>query len=161
MNLRVTIEGKVYDLLIETSDEQTAPSSAAMPPLRLGRPASPSSQAVSTAEAAIAAKAARAKAAATEAQAAVLRVRWGAENPDEVPTPISGTVTDILVKIGDTLHINDAVAVVTADSMLAAGSRPFVGTVRSLVGGTVADVLVRPGDRVGLHQSLVRVARKP
>ncbi len=127
--LRVTVEGKAYEVLVELLDD-TGPAPAAAPALVAG----PSSLAPVSAPAAASA-------------APKLAAANGAA---EIPSPLTGKVVSIDVKVGQTLAEGAQVATGEAMKM-----NTYIYAPRA---GTVAAVLVNPGDGVEEGAPLLRIA---
>ncbi len=136
--LRVTLNGKVYDLTVEVleDDEQYVTGSNMPSPL----PPPPTSrrkaaEAPSPTGAAPAAPAAGAKAA-------------GKVDPDTILAPIAGTVQKVFVQAGT--HVEEKTPVVMLDAMK---MDTYIYAPR---GGDVAEVCVAPGDSVQVGTCLIR-----
>lgn len=132
--LRVTVEGKVYDVLVELLDEAGSPVAAAPAPV-----------AVSTPVAAPAALAAPAPVAAPQTSAPA-----AAAGPGDIPSPLAGKVVSIDVKVGQAVAEGAQVATVEAMKM-----NTYIYAPRA---GSVAAILVNPGDGVEEGAALLRLA---
>jgi biotin carboxyl carrier protein len=126
--LRVTVEGKVYEVLVELLDETGAPAPAATP-----------APAPAPTPAALAPMAAPA--------AAKPAVAGGA---GDIPSPLAGKVVSIDVTVGQAVAEGAQVATVEAMKM-----NTYIYAPRA---GTVSAILVNPGDGVEEGAPLLRVA---
>jgi biotin carboxyl carrier protein len=131
--LRVTVEGKVYEVLVEMLDDSGAALAAAPAAAPVAAPASLASMA------APAAPAAAPKSAAPAAAGA-----------GDIPSPLAGKVVSIDVKVGQTVAEGAQVATVEAMKM-----NTYIYAPRA---GSVAAILVNPGDGVEEGASLLRLA---
>ena len=132
--LRVTVEGKVYEVLVELLDEAGAPAPAA---------ASAPAPAPAPAPAALAPMAAPASAPAAAKPAA-------AGGAGDIPSPLAGKVVSIDVTVGQAVAEGAQVATVEAMKM-----NTYIYAPRA---GTVSAILVNPGDGVEEGAPLLRVA---
>ncbi len=127
--LRITVDGKAYDVLVEEIDEQDDAS----------RPA----PAASPAAASVASAAPTAPAAAAPAPTAQA-------GPGEAQrAPLAGTVVSVAVAVGDAVAENQQLCVIEAMKMKTA--------INAMRGGAVTAVLVAPGDAVEADQPLVTI----
>ncbi|MEQ9454388.1 MAG: biotin/lipoyl-containing protein [Phycisphaeraceae bacterium] len=133
MKLRITVDGKAYDVDVEVLEDGggALPASAPAPAVAAGRPAT----------APMAPKPSAPKTAA---------VPTGGGGAADVPSPIAGNVLDVKVKAGDTVAQNDVLLVLEAMKMETNVSSPRAGT--------VAEVRVKSGDAVTSGQVLVTFA---
>lgn len=133
MKLRITVEGKSYDVDVEVLDGSTggvagadsppiapAPPSAAPPP---PRPVAPPPSAPPAP---------------------------GSADSGEVRSPIAGTVTKLLVKVGDSVTTNEPLMIVEAMKMESNIASPIAGTVR--------EIGVSAGETVQAGRVLARIA---
>ncbi len=127
--LRVTIEGKVYEVLVEMLDEGAPPAPAVAP--------------ASVAPAPVAAPVA-------PAPAAPAPVRAVAVGGGDVPSPLAGKIVTIDVKVGQQVQEGAQVATIEAMMMNTYIFAPKTGRVDS--------VLVNPGDGVEEGTVLLRIA---
>jgi biotin carboxyl carrier protein len=81
----------------------------------------------------------------------------GSGRDGETVAPIAGVVTDVLVKVGDTVRLSEALLRIQATGTMGASARPLIGTLRAVGGGTVKDVLAQKGDAVAPGQVLIRI----
>lgn len=128
--LRVTIEGKTYDVLVEILDEGTA-ASASIPP-------------------AGSAPAAASAAAPAAAAAPVAPASSGVAGPDDIVSPLAGKVVSIDVKPGQAVDEGTQVATLEAMKMNTYVYAPHAGR--------VTEVVANPGDGVDEGAVLVRLA---
>ncbi|HEX8877199.1 MAG TPA: biotin/lipoyl-containing protein [Phycisphaerales bacterium] len=75
----------------------------------------------------------------------------------EVCAPVSGTVGEVRVKIGDAIKVGDSLVVLEVSKAVSTGEQPFAGSIRSLLTGTVRDVLIKKGETVKPGQVLARI----
>lgn len=140
--LRVTVDGVSYDVVVELFDEaSTGAATAPVPP-------------VIPAQSAIPATAAPAPAPATDKPAAAVPPasappKASAAGPGDVPSPLSGRVTAVVVTLGQTVKEGDHLLTLEAMKM-----NTFVFAPR---GGKIAEVGVAVGDVVEENQVLVRI----
>ena len=140
--LRVTVDGVSYDVVVELFDEtSTGAATAPVPPVIPAQPSIPA--AVTPAPAPAADKPAAPAAAASAAPGAA-----GA-GPGDVPSPLSGRVTAVVVTLGQTVKEGDHLLTLEAMKM-----NTFVFAPR---GGKIAEVGVAVGDVVEENQVLVRI----
>lgn len=123
MKLRITLEGKVYEVEVEVVDEGGAKPPGA-PPSSVASP--PASTPASAAAAPPAASAAPAPTVATDSRQCV--------------SPLPGTVLKVLVKPGERVSINQTLMVLDAMKMET--------NIPSPADGTIKNVPVSPGDGV-------------
>lgn len=126
--LRVTVDGKPYEVLVEILDEG-APAAPARP--ASVQPAHISSASVS--------------APATSAHAA-----HAASAPGDVNSPLAGKVVSVEVQPGQTVEANTQLLTLEAMKMNTYVYAPSAGAVK--------EILVQPGDAVEEGQVLVRMS---
>ena len=132
-HLRITVEGKAYDVVVEDITEDAgstfyqsasagvvAPRPAATP----GAPASPAAAPAAPAPAA-------------------------AGGPDDKLAPLGGVILEVTVKVGDAVKAGDKVAVIEAMKMKT--------VVSAHKDGKVTAVLVKAGDAVDAGQPLISI----
>lgn len=129
MKLRITVEGKAYEVDVEVLDSSAAPAGVAAP---AASPAPKSAPAPAAAPAPASAPAA------------------GSAGAGDVQSPIAGSVVKVAVKVGDSVALNDTLLVLEAMKMESNVASPIAGTVR--------EVCANAGDSVQAGQVLVRVA---
>ncbi len=138
MKLRITVEGLSYDVEVEFLDTEA-------PVLTPQAPQAASQQAAQTSRSAPPAAAPAAAPARPAAQPS------GAGSEDRVcKSPIAGTVLQVKVKPGDTVSLNQVIAIMEAMKMETNIASPVAGTVRA--------VHVSAGDAVKQGQLLVEFA---
>lgn len=127
--LRVTVDGKAYDVLVEILDEGGAPAPA--------RPA---------------AHPAHVESAHVSAPAASTPARSGgpAAAAGDVPSPLAGKVVSLDVKPGQQVEANAQLLTLEAMKMNTYVFAPAAGTVQ--------EILVTPGDAVEEGQVLVKMS---
>ncbi|WP_432798234.1 biotin/lipoyl-containing protein [Poriferisphaera sp. WC338] len=108
MKLRITVQGKQYDVDVEVLDEGGAAPVATAP----------------------VAATAPAPAAAAPAPAPVPAPTGGGAG--EATAPIAGNVLDVKVKVGDTVGVNDPLIILEAMKMESVVASPQAGTVASI-----------------------------
>jgi biotin carboxyl carrier protein len=135
--LRVTVDGNTYDVTVELPDDASAPASAVDPvsvPVAPAAPAStPTAPAASTPPPPPAAAAAPA----------------GTAQPGDVPSPLAGRVTAVVVKVGQEVKEGDHLLTLEAMKM-----NTFVFAPKA---GKVADLKVTVGDAVEEGQAMARI----
>jgi glutaconyl-CoA/methylmalonyl-CoA decarboxylase subunit gamma len=138
-HLRITLNGRVYEVMVEEVVASTVPSAAAsttaaetttMTPMP-GPYVPPAKPAV--------------VAAPTPAQSAPV-----AGGPDDRTAPLAGVIAEIMVKVGDSVAVDDALLVLEAMKM-----KTVVGAHKA---GRVVAVLVSESDAVDADQPLVTIA---
>lgn len=129
--LRVTVEGKVYEVLVEMLDEGSQPA-----------PAAPAAAPASVATPVTAASVAAPVSAAPARPAA-------AGGAGDVPAPLSGKVVSVDVKVGQTVAEGAQVATIEAMKMNTYVFAPKAGRVDA--------VMVNPGDGVEEGTALLRI----
>jgi glutaconyl-CoA/methylmalonyl-CoA decarboxylase subunit gamma len=130
--LRVTVDGHSYDVTVEVPDETSSPAAPATP---IAAP-TPTPSAAPTAPTPIAPV--------TAAPAA------GSTDPGEVPSPLAGRVTAVMVTVGQEVKEGDHLVTLEAMKM-----NTFVFAPKS---GKVAEIKTAVGSAVEEGQSLVRIA---
>lgn len=129
MKMRITVEGKSYDVEVEVLDERNG--------------AAPRQQAPTGAAASIPPKPASAAPPPRPAASS------GPAGAGAVHSPIAGSVVSVKVKVGDDVAVNDPLLVLEAMKM--------ESTVASPASGTVREVCIKQGDAVQAGQVLVRI----
>ncbi len=132
--LKITVEGKVYDVIVEDVTEDAGSHLYPAPGMSQAAAA-----ARSVAPAPAAAKPSPAPAAAAPAAGA----------GDQV-APLGGVIVEVTVKVGDSVNAGDQVAVIEAMKMKT--------VVQSDHTGTVSNVLVKAGDAVDAGQPLMTIS---
>jgi len=126
--LRVTVEGKVYEVLVEMLDDAgTSAPSPASAPVHVAPVEAP---------------------AATPAPAPV-QAPAGASGPGDVVSPLAGKIVSIDVKVGQSVNEGAQVATVEAMKM-----NTYIFAPKS---GRVDSILVNPGDGVEEGTPLLRI----
>ena len=136
--LRVTVDGKTYEVMVETTDDGGAPAAAPIAPVA----AAASAPAPAPAPAPVAATAP--PPAPTPPPAAPT-----SSGPGSVKSPLAGRIAAIAVTIGQEVKENDHLITVEAMKM-----NTFVFAPKS---GKVAEINVAAGDAVSEGQILARV----
>lgn len=129
--LRITLEGKTYDVAVEVLDASSAPAPVHAP-VAAPAPAAAPAPVAAPAPAPVAAKA---------------PVATGAG--ETVQSPMAGMVMKIKVKVGDSVKKDQEILVLEAMKM----ETPIF----SSCAGTVTAILVKEGDAVGEAQGLVTI----
>ncbi len=125
--LRITVDGKVFEVLVESLDESgtAAPiSSAPRPPVSLG--------------AAVVASAAPSSSSSPVAAA-----------PGDVTSPLAGRVVSVDCQLGGKVEAGDRLLTIEAMKM-----NTYVNAQSA---GTVGEILVAPGDSIEEGQPLVKI----
>lgn len=155
MKMRITVEGKKYDVEVEMLD--AALPTAASPAAPIIKP-KPESKAEAKPAAVIETKAEAKLDHKPEAKVDPKGWHQVSEGkPGEVCAPVSGTVGEVRVKIGDAIKVGDSLVVLEVSKLVATGEQPFAGSIRSLLAGTVRDVLIKKGEAVKPGQVLARI----
>ncbi|MCF0196630.1 MAG: biotin/lipoyl-binding protein [Bacteroidaceae bacterium] len=118
--LEVTVDGKIYK--VELPDRKPAPKPVVKP--AVAQPAA--------------------------ATAAPATPKPAAAGGNTVTAPLNGKITQVLVKVGDTVKAGDTVVMLEAMKM--------ENSITAEFGGTVKSVLVNIGDQVDGGQGLVELA---
>ena len=133
--LRVTVDGNTYDVTVEMADDQPGQAAAsapvAPPPISAPPPIAPPPAAVPVAAPPPAAPS-------------------GPAGPGDVPSPLAGRVTAIVVKAGH--HVKEGDHLLTLEAMK---MNTFVFAPKS---GKVAAIKVAVGDAVEENQALMHIA---
>ncbi len=129
--LRVTVDGHSYDVTVEVPDETNAPAAPAAP---IAAP-TPTPSAAPTAPTPIAPVAPAPSS--------------GASGPGEVPSPLAGRVTAVVVTVGQEVKEGDHLVTLEAMKM-----NTFVFAPKS---GKVAEIKTTVGSAVEEGQSLARI----
>ncbi|MCW5555229.1 MAG: biotin/lipoyl-binding protein [Verrucomicrobiae bacterium] len=139
--LRVTVDGNSYDVTVELPDETSAAPGVIAPPLpsapAASAPAAPASPPPAAAPAAPAAAVAAAPAAS------------GPAGPGDVPSPLAGRVTAVVVAVGQEVKEGDHLITLEAMKM-----NTFVFAPKS---GKVTEVKTAVGATVEEGQALVSI----
>ncbi|MFO0860017.1 MAG: biotin/lipoyl-binding protein [Phycisphaerales bacterium] len=165
MNLRITVEGKSYDVQVAVLED--------------GRPVNPrgplsglGAEHVGSTSAQIAEAEARLR-----AQDKAPKGGGGAKpapepwpspathhiygplpaKPGEVVCPVAGIISDVIAKAGEKVKPFASLAVLEVSHSISTGDKPVVGTVRASTKGTVREVLVKAGDKVKTGQVLFQI----
>ena len=136
--LRVTVDGNTYDVTVEMADEQPGQLSA-LPAPPAAQAAPPGPPPVVAVPPPIAAAPAPAPAAAHAGPAA----------PGDVPSPLAGRVTAVVVTAGQSVNEGDHLLTLEAMKM-----NTFVFAPKS---GEVAEIKTAVGDAVEENQVLMRI----
>lgn len=130
-HLRITVDGRVYDVVVEDVTQASGPvTTTPMPGPLVAQP-----------------EGARIPAAASAPAAAAAPVAGGADNR---LAPLAGVVLEISVKIGDKVDVDDPLLVLEAMKM-----KTVIGAHKA---GEVTAIHVKPGDAVDADQALVTIA---
>jgi biotin carboxyl carrier protein len=132
--LRVTVDGNSYDVTVEVPDETNSPAAAA----------------VSAAPAIVAPQPAAAPVASATTPAPAAAAPSGPSGPGDVPSPLAGRVTAIVVTLGQEVKEGDHLVTLEAMKM-----NTFVFAPKS---GKVAEIQTAVGSAVEEGQSLVKIA---
>jgi len=134
--LRVTVDGVTYDVAVELSDDASAPGNlpALTPVLPLAAASAP----------------APAPAPAPSPAPAPAAAPAGPSGPGDVPSPLTGRVTAVVVTAGQEVKEGDHLLTLEAMKM-----NTFVFAPKS---GKIAEIKVAVGDAVEEHQILMKVS---
>lgn len=134
--LRITVEGKTYDVTVEELTES-------------GHPA-PSYPSIAGTGASTSVTAAPMAAPPPVPAAPVATAPAAAATPGDEPSPLGGVVDSIAVAVGQQVAEGDRIAVIEAMKMKT--------TIYAHRGGTVTAIAVKPGDAVEAGQILLTIA---
>lgn len=155
MKMRITVEGKKYDVEVEMLDAALPTAAAPAAPILKPKPeAKPEGKPAAVIETKAETKA-EAKLEPKLDPKGWHQVSEG--KPGEVCAPVSGTVGEVRVKIGDAIKVGDSLVVLEVSKLVSTGEQSFAGSIRSLLAGTVKDVLVKKGEIVKPGQVLAKV----
>ena len=134
--LRVTVDGNTYDVTVELPDDASSPGSTANP---VSMPAAPATTASPV----------MGPVASTPLPATPKTTPSGTSEPGDVPSPLAGRVTAVVVKVGFELKEGDHLLTLEAMKM-----NTFVFAPKS---GKVVELKVAVGDAVEEGQALARI----
>jgi biotin carboxyl carrier protein len=137
--LRVTVDGNTYDVTVELPDDSAAPA-LSVGPFSAPAPANPPPASLAPAPSAPAPMPAPAAAPESSSSAA---------GPGDVPSPLAGRVTAVVVSVGQEVKEGDHLITLEAMKM-----NTFVFAPRA---GKVAEVKAAVGSAVQEGESLVRI----
>ncbi|MEZ5786069.1 MAG: biotin/lipoyl-containing protein [Xanthobacteraceae bacterium] len=136
-HLRITVDGRVYDVVVEDVTQASGPvTTTPMPGPLVAQP-----------------EGARMPAAGTGGSSPPAPTTSGpavAGGADNRLAPLAGVVLEINVKIGDTVEVDDPLLVLEAMKM-----KTVIGAHKA---GKVTAIHVKPGDAVDADQALVTIA---
>jgi glutaconyl-CoA/methylmalonyl-CoA decarboxylase subunit gamma len=135
-HLRITVDGRAYDVVVEDVTDPTRPIASAPPPAYVAAPP-PQASAPAAAEAAPPPPAPSGPAGAPSG------------GPDDRLAPLAGVVLEVSVNVGDTVDVDDQVVVLEAMKM-----KTVIGAHKS---GRITGVHVKQGDAVDADQPLVTI----
>ncbi len=127
-HLKITVEGKVYDVVVEDVTEDAGSTFYQPPSPAMGRPAP--------------------AAAAAAAPAPAAAVASG--GPDDKGAPLAGVIVDVSVSVGQQVKAGDKVAVIEAMKM-----KTIVSAHKD---GKITAVAVKVGDAVESGQTIVSIS---
>jgi biotin carboxyl carrier protein len=157
--MRITVEGKKYDVEVEMLDTALPTAAAPAAPIIKPKPEVKPEAKPETKPGAVIETRAEAKAE-HKPDPKVDAKGWhqvSEGKPGEVCAPVSGTVGEVRVKIGDTIKVGDSLVVLEVSKLVSTGEQAFAGSIRSLLAGTVKDILVKKGENVKPGQVLAKV----
>jgi biotin carboxyl carrier protein len=134
-HLRITVDGRAYDVIVEDVTDPARPIAGAPPPAAVAAPSQAS------------APAAPAAAPATPAPSGPSAPPSG--GPDDRLAPLAGVVLEVYVSVGDTVEVDDQVVVLEAMKM-----KTVIGAHKA---GRITAVHVKEGDAVDADQPLVTI----
>jgi biotin carboxyl carrier protein len=137
-HLRITVDGRAYDVVVEDVTDPTRPIASAPPPAYVAAPPQPSA---GTAPVAVAS--------APPPPAAPAPSGAPAGGPDDRLAPLAGVVLEVSVNVGDMVDVDDQVVVLEAMKM-----KTVIGAHKS---GRITGVHVKQGDAVDADQPLVTI----
>lgn len=138
-HLRITVDGRAYDVVVEDVTDPTRPIASAPPPAYVAAPPPQAS--------APAAPAAAEAAPPPPAPSGPAGAPSG--GPDDRLAPLAGVVLEVSVNVGDTVEVDDQVVVLEAMKM-----KTVIGAHKS---GRITGVHVKQGDAVDADQPLVTI----
>lgn len=130
--LRVTVDGNAYDVTVEVPDESSSPASAPAAPA-VAAPAPPVAV----------------PAVSTPAAIPTAATPTGSTGPGDVPSPLAGRVTAVVVAVGQEVKEGDHLVTLEAMKM-----NTFVFAPKN---GKVAEIKTAVGMAVEEGQSLIRI----
>lgn len=159
MKMRITVEGKKYDVEVEMLDAALPTAAAPAAPVLKPKPDSkPEAKPDGKPAAVIETKAEHKPDPKLDPKVDPKGWHQVSEGkPGEVCAPVSGTVGEVRVKIGDTIKVGDSLVVLEVSKLVSTGEQAFAGSIRSLLSGTVRDVLIKKGEAVKPGQVLARI----
>ena len=140
-HLRITVDGRAYDVVVEDVTDPIRPIASAPPPAYV---AAPPPQASAPAAPAAAEAAPPPPPPAPSGPAAA-----PSGGPDDRLAPLAGVVLEVSVSVGDTVDVDDQVVVLEAMKM-----KTVIGAHKS---GRITGVHVKQGDAVDADQPLVTI----
>lgn len=139
-HLRITVDGRAYDVVVEDLSQTGAVSTTTPMPGPFVPPAgSPPAPMASSPVAGTGGSSGPGAAAAA-----------AAGGPDDRTSPLAGVVVEVSVKVGDTVEVDDQVVVLEAMKM-----KTVIGAHKS---GRISAVHVKEGDAVDSDQPLVTIS---
>jgi biotin carboxyl carrier protein len=138
-HLRITVDGRAYDVVVEDVTDPTRPIASAPPPAYVAAPPQPSAG-----TAPVAAASAPPPPAAPSGPSAA-----PSGGADDRLAPLAGVVLEVSVNVGDTVEVDDQVVVLEAMKM-----KTVIGAHKS---GRITGVHVKQGDAVDADQPLVTI----
>lgn len=163
MKMRITVEGKKYDVEVEMLDAALPTAAAPAAPILKPKPDPKPDAKADTKPGAVIETKSESKAdtkAEHKPDPKVDAKGWhqvSEGKPGEVCAPVSGTVGEVRVKIGDAIKVGDSLVVLEVSKLVSTGEQSFAGSIRSLLSGTVRDVLIKKGESVKPGQVLARI----
>jgi biotin carboxyl carrier protein len=147
--LRVTVDGKPYDVTVEVPEESDGLTASVGAPVA-ALPASPAPVATAPGPQPVAPPAPAASAPVAPPPAPAAPAAAASSGPGDVPSPLAGRVIEIVVKPGQEVKQNDHLITLEAMKM-----NTFVFAPKS---GKVAEIKVAVGDAVGEGQMLAKIS---
>ncbi len=129
-HLRVTVDGRAYDVVVEEMTSPTEPEATTLAP-----PAAPAAP--------------RAIPSAPAAPAPSRPAAPVAGSPDDRTAPLAGVVLEINASVGDMVDVDDAILVLEAMKMKT--------VISAHKAGRIAAIHVKPGDTVEADQPLATI----
>lgn len=131
-HLRITVDGRAYDVIVEDVSDTTRSVASAPPPAYVAAPPQASAPSAPPTPAAAAAPSAA-----------------PSGGPDDRLAPLAGVVLEVNVSVGDTVEVDDQVLVLEAMKM-----KTVIGAHKA---GRITAVHVKQGDAVDADQPLVTI----
>jgi len=143
-HLRITVDGRAYDVIVEDVTDPVRPLASAPPAAAIAAPPPQASAPAAPAAAEAAAPPPPQPAPAPSGPSAA-----PSGGPDDRLAPLAGVVLEVSVSVGDTVDVDDQVVVLEAMKM-----KTVIGAHKS---GRITGVHVKQGDAVDADQPLVTI----
>jgi glutaconyl-CoA/methylmalonyl-CoA decarboxylase subunit gamma len=140
-HLRITVDGRPYDVIVEDVPDAIRPVTGAPPPAAVTAPQPSAGTAPAAASSAPTPPPAQPAPSGPSSPAS--------GGPDDRLAPLAGVVLEVYVSVGDTVEVDDQVVVLEAMKM-----KTVIGAHKA---GRITGVHVKPGDAVDADQPLVTI----